>query len=310
MLFLVERNGVPSQASSSASRTTGDTTPPTAPANLVCDCVARAGHVHLERVDATPVGIAQLQRLPLDRRRLHADAGEPDRAADRHKLHRHRPRRQARTTTASPPRTTRATSSAVVERGSARRAERPVAGPCRRLRLRRGQRHDRRRPVGQRQQRDARQRNLGKRPGKFGNALSFNGTNAWVTVARLELARPRRTGLTLEGWVNPATLGGAYRTVVFREQPGNLVYALYANRAPTGPAGRSRRRSHSDAAGTARSPLGSWTHLAATYDGTAERLYVNGTLRSRPLAVRLDHQLERRRCGSAATRSGASTSAA
>ena len=39
--------------------------------------------------------------------------------------------------------------------------------------------------------------------GRFGNALSFNGTNAWVTVADAN-ALDLTTGMTLEAWVNPA----------------------------------------------------------------------------------------------------------
>src|SRR5690349_7973266 len=41
--------------------------------------------------------------------------------------------------------------------------------------------------------------------GKFGNALSFNGTTALVTVANaasLQLS----SGMTLEAWVNPSTV--------------------------------------------------------------------------------------------------------
>ena len=34
---------------------------------------------------------------------------------------------------------------------------------------------------------------------------------------------------TLEAWVNPNALGSAWRTALLKEQPGQLVYALYAN---------------------------------------------------------------------------------
>ena len=60
--------------------------------------------------------------------------------------------------------------------------------------------------------------------GKFGAALSFNGTSAWVTVAdaaSLDLT----SGLTIEAWVNP-TSGSAWRTVVLKENAPALAYAL------------------------------------------------------------------------------------
>ena len=63
--------------------------------------------------------------------------------------------------------------------------------------------------------------------GKFGKALAFNGTNASVTVpdsSSLDLT----SGMTLEGWVNPGT-GGGFRTMVVKEQPGDLVYGLYSS---------------------------------------------------------------------------------
>jgi hypothetical protein len=43
--------------------------------------------------------------------------------------------------------------------------------------------------------------------GKYGTALSFNGTNNWVTIpdnASLDLT----TGMTVEAWVNPNSLSG------------------------------------------------------------------------------------------------------
>ena len=51
--------------------------------------------------------------------------------------------------------------------------------------------------------------------GKYGNALTFNGTSARVTVndaASLHLT----TGMTLEAWVNPTTVSAAWRDVIYK----------------------------------------------------------------------------------------------
>ena len=114
--------------------------------------------------------------------------------------------------------------------------------------------------------------------GKYGSALSFNGSNAWVTVANASSLN-LTTGLTAEAWVNPSALGSAYRTVLFREQPGNEVYSLYANQSsPQAPVGEVYAGGYKDAVGSGALPIGSWTHLAMSYDGASVRLYVNGTL--------------------------------
>ena len=85
--------------------------------------------------------------------------------------------------------------------------------PRRRLRLRHRHRHHHHRPIRHRQQRHPHQRHLDRhRHGKYGNALTFNGTNATVTIPdanSLDLT----TGMTLEAWVRPTNLGNSYRTV-------------------------------------------------------------------------------------------------
>jgi hypothetical protein len=111
--------------------------------------------------------------------------------------------------------------------------------------------------------------------GKFGGALSFNGSSSMVSVpdsSSLDLT----SGMTLEAWVNPSFLGSGWRTAVLKEQPGELVYALYANSDSGQPAANVFVGSDTFVQGGGI-PLNAWSFLAATYDGTTLRLYVNGS---------------------------------
>jgi hypothetical protein len=111
--------------------------------------------------------------------------------------------------------------------------------------------------------------------GKHGRGLWFPGSNNWVTIADandLDLTN----GMTIEAWVNPFSLSG-WNTVLMKEAGGSLAYGLYANDSSPWPAvtvqigGVDR-----SAAGTSPLPLSTWSHVAATYDGTTLRLYRNG----------------------------------
>ncbi len=121
-------------------------------------------------------------------------------------------------------------------------------------------------------------------PGKVGGALQFDGLDDVVTVAD-SAALDLTTGMTLSAWVNPSAFTG-WETVMLKERgAGALAYGLYAQDggslgggfdAPAGTlhAGGSDHAVRSPSA----LPLHTWTHLATTYDGTVQRIYVDGLL--------------------------------
>ena len=84
------------------------------------------------------------------------------------------------------------------------------------------------------------------------------------------------SGVTLEAWLKPAAITG-WRTAIMKESPGSLRYALYANTdtdRPSIQAVTSAGDFH--LTGRRNSRLNTWTHVAATYNGSTAKVFING----------------------------------
>ena len=148
--------------------------------------------------------------------------------------------------------------------------------------------------------------------GKFGNALTFNGTNASSpspTANSLDLT----TGMTLEAWVQADGAGSALPDGDREGAPGRPRLRRCTRTAPSNrpPIAEVYVGGYRDAVGTAaaRRPASGRTSPPRT-TARRSRLYVNGTQVGDARCRGLAHQLDGRRSASAATRSGASGSAA
>ena len=107
--------------------------------------------------------------------------------------------------------------------------------------------------------------------GHEGTALNFTGANNYVRVENSPELSPTK-GITIAAWINPSWTGNSrilqkgqrdsqYR--LLREWGNNFVFHL---------AGVTNGKLD----GFSVPPIGEWTHVAATYDGSAMKVYYNG----------------------------------
>ncbi len=113
--------------------------------------------------------------------------------------------------------------------------------------------------------------------GKVGSAMQFNGSNQYVDLGTWNPSEG--TGrLTVALWAKWDGLSGYWQGLIAKRDTWDaedMMWQIEAH-ADTGALGFFRSGSHPDD-GDVVLPIGVWTHVAATFDGTTATFYIDGS---------------------------------
>ena len=117
--------------------------------------------------------------------------------------------------------------------------------------------------------------------GRFGNALSFDGTNDYAGAASYNADLNLTSGFTLSAWIYPRSRSG-WQVIVGKPYSSSHTAPYFdwvmLLEASTGKLGALVGCNGSDIMSNTAPALNAWTHVTVSYDGQSLRYYLNGTL--------------------------------
>jgi len=118
--------------------------------------------------------------------------------------------------------------------------------------------------------------------GEVAQAFQFNGNGNSQIIVPDSNSLHITTAITIDAWVNPAAGNNGLPSIVFKGNVGTLADQPYSLFFIPGTSQINFRLGNNSTAtaisSTTQLPLNSYTHVAATYDGTTMSIYINGVL--------------------------------